>query len=107
MSLEWRGDEVRDKVRQAQKRGVNIIIERCLREAKDLVHVRTGTLQRSLKTPGAKETRDGVEAQWGSFDVEYAFWQEVLPPEKGGKAYLRPSADRHYPELGDAIRKAM
>jgi hypothetical protein len=106
MSLEWNGDEVKRRMKRAQVTGVNMTITECLEEAKKLVHYRTGTLQRSIKTEGAKETKDGVEAEWGSFDVNYAFWQEVLPPEKGGKAYLRPSADRHYPGLGDNIRRA-
>jgi hypothetical protein len=107
MSLDWNGDSIQRRTEDAVKLGMNMTITACLEEAKSLVNVRTGTLQRSLRTTGAKETRDGIEGEWGSFDVDYAFWQEVLPRTRGGKAYLRPSADRHYPSLADNIRRAM
>jgi hypothetical protein len=107
MSLEWNGDKVADKVKAAQKQGLLRTVSDCLEDAKDLVHIRTGTLQRSIKTEGVQEDKEGLSILWGSWDVNYAFWQEVLPESKGGKAYLRPSADKNYPKLGEYIRKSM
>lgn len=106
-NVEWNGDEVKRNIKAAQKQGLLRTVSDCLTDAKDLVHVRTGTLQRSIKTEGVKEDREGLSILWGSWDVKYAFWQEVLPEEKGGKAYLRPSADKNYPKLQSYIRKSL
>jgi hypothetical protein len=116
MSLEWNGDKIAEKMKAAQREGIMRTLgvwsgeqgSGCIPEAKELVHYQYGTLQRSIKMDdkGVVFTNTGAEVLWGSFDVNYAFWQEVLPTEKGGKKYLRPSADKHYPQLADNIRKA-
>jgi len=105
--LSWRGPLVAARVRHAQIAGINKTMGECIVSAKGLVHVDTATLQGSIRLEGARAEGAGARGQWGSFDVNYALWQEVLPPSRGGKAYLRPSADQHYPSLAGHIRAAL
>jgi hypothetical protein len=107
VSVEWNGDSVAERVRRASLIGVNRTMGKCIVTAKELVHVDTSTLQGSIRSEPARETASGATGTWGSFDVNYALWQEVLPSERGGKAYLRPAADTHYRELGNEIRGAL
>lgn len=107
MSLHWRGPQVAARVRAAQITGVNKTMGECIIQAKATVHVDTATLQGSIRLEPARPEGNGVVGQWGSFDVRYALWQEVLPPSRGGKAYLRPSADANYPHLRAHIRAAL
>ena len=103
----WRGPLVAARVRAAQIAGVNKTMGECIVQAKATVHVQFGTLQGSIRLEPARPVGSGVAGQWGSFDVNYALWQEVLPPGRGGKAYLRPSADANYPHLAGHIRAAL
>lgn len=105
--VSWRGPLVAARVRHAQIAGIDKTMGECIVEAKSLVHVDTATLQGSIRLEGARASGGGARGQWGSFDVNYALWQEVLPPHRGGKAYLRPSADHNYPHLAGHIRAAM
>lgn len=113
--VDWRGDEVKRKVEEAQKQGLRLTISDCLATSKQLVNIRTGTLQRSIKMGRIQKVSGGFRVDWGAWQggmdpqggIGYAYWQEVKPIKKGGKAYLQPSADQHYPELKGNIRKSM
>ena len=61
--------------------------------------VKTGTLQGSIAFTPAKRDKSSVNAAWGSFDVNYAFYQEV----SRGRRFLRDAAAQEYPKLGDRI----
>jgi hypothetical protein len=106
MKLHWKGDEVLREVKAAEIIGVNKTMGACVTTAKMLVNVDTSLLQGSIRSEPAIPFGTGVVGHWGSFDVSYAFWQEVLP-EPRGKAYIRPAADAHYPRLAGFIRGAM
>lgn len=103
----WRGPLVAARAQRAQIVGINKTMGECVVDAKGLVHVDTSTLQGSLRLEGARAEGNGARGQWGSFDIAYALWQEVLPAGRGGKAYLRPSADMNYPHLAGHIRAAL
>jgi len=100
----WRDAEIVARMRRAERVGIDQTTSRCVIMAKGLVHVDTSTLQGSIKAEEAKTVGDGAEATWGSFDVNYAFWQEVKP--NGGKPYLRPSAQFEYGLLAARVRRA-
>jgi hypothetical protein len=103
----WRGPQVAARARRAQIVGINKTTGECVTSAKGLVHVDTATLQGSIRLEPARADGNGARGQWGSFDVNYALWQEVLPRGRGGKPYLRPSADANYPHLAGHIRAAL
>ena len=132
-SLVWKGAEVTARMRAAQIAGVNATMGTCVIDAKSS-HAwqnRTGILEGSLGIADyAKVEGDGVVGSWGSQDVRYALIHELggtivpkrakalaIPQADGSvrfaksvtippRPYLRPAADRHYPELAQTIRAA-
>lgn len=108
VKLTWRGRQVAEDVRRASLAGINKTLGACVTTAKATVHVDTSVLQGSIMNKPAEPLgADGASGRWGSFDVNYALWQEVLPESRGGKAYLRPAADQHYGTLGANIRVSL
>lgn len=104
--LDWLGDAIKGRIRRAEKQAIDDTTAACVIPAKDRVHVRTRILQGSIQSRDAVEEEDRVVGRWGSFDVNYAFWQEVLP-EPRGRSYLRPAADEEYPKLAGRIKEAL
>jgi hypothetical protein len=105
--LAWYGPLISKKVERAAVKSINRVMGECVEEAQTLVHVRYGFLQGSLRFEPAHSIAEGALGTWGSFDINYALWQEVLPPARGGKPYMRPSADHNYPHLAVYIREAL
>lgn len=103
MSLDWNGEAVERNLKRATKAAMDDIASDCVDTAKGLVNVDTTALQGSIQSRPAEERGGSIVVLWGSFSINYALWQEILPPERGGKAYLRPSADKHYPKLRERI----
>lgn len=105
----WNGDKVARKVLAIAQDGIDETMAHCVEQAKTLVLVDTATLQGSLKFEPAIIQGLRAIGRWGSFDVNYAIFQEIGPVT--GKRtwafspYLRPSADRWYPLLARTIRK--
>lgn len=99
----WRGAELQIHIRAAQRRALNETTAACVVMAKSLVRTDTTALQGSIQMRPAVASGPLIVGRWGSFDINYAFWQEVLP-EPRGRAYLRPSADTWYPTLALRIK---
>ncbi len=110
--VRWRGPEVSAKMRRSEIRGIDVIMSRCVRHAKqnhpDWKN-RTGILEGSIGVDVfARPHGKGTSGPWGSADVVYARAQE-LGSEKLNihtKGYLRPAAAIHYPSLPREIRRA-
>lgn len=132
MSLTWHGDRVLDRMREAQRIGVNATMARAVTHAKtnhDWQN-RTGTLEGSIKIAEyAHRDGDGYRGLWGSADVVYALihelggrivpvrapalrfqingqWVTTQQVDIPARPYLRPAADAEYPSLADNIRRA-
>lgn len=132
-SLVWNGRALTERMRAAQKAGVNATMAACTVHSKNNHnwHNRTGILEGSIGLAEyAREVPGGVEGSWGSQDVKYALIHELggtilaknakalaIPQPDGGvvfvksvtipaRPYLRPAADTHYPSLALNIRKA-
>lgn len=104
--LIWYGDSILSKMRAAQKIGIEQTMAGCVTVAKVKVRFRTGVLQGSLRFAAAKIISNGVSGTWGSFDVNYALWQEIGTRKMSAQPYLRPAADQEYPMLASRIRAA-
>jgi len=104
--LKWEGPALAKRVRKAEMIGVNQTMARCVTMAKGLVRVDTSALQGSLRMEPAVPFGGGVRGRWGSFDINYALWQEIGTSKMSAKPYLRPSADFEYGLLGARIRRA-
>lgn len=132
-SLTWNGKALTERMRTAQKLGVNKTMSDCTIHAKTNHNWqnRTGVLEGSIDIATyAREVPGGVEGVWGSQDVAYARIHElggVIVPVKAqalkfqlpdgsfrlvksvtipARPYLRPAADAIYPQLAGNIRKA-
>jgi len=132
-TLTWKGKALTEKMRRAQKLGVNATMAKCVQDAKSnhTWQNQSGVLEGSIVIDVfARDFERGVEGVWGSRDVVYARIQELggtirptraaklaIPQPGGGVAfvdsvtiparpYLRPAADKNYPDLVMNIRRA-
>lgn len=106
MPLEWSGDAIKSKVREAARFGVDKAMAQAVIGAKSN-HPgwsnRTGTAEGSIRVVEfASEQGSHVRGLWGSADVDYMIWLEL---HHGGA--LRSAADVEYPRLADYIREAV
>lgn len=104
--IEWRGQQVKDKIIKATKKGIDSVLDDSVRLAKNLVHTRFFFLQGSIQMRPAKQIGDQIFGRFGSWSMDYAIYQE-LEKFKGSKPYLRPSADIYFPKLKKRIRGYM
>lgn len=106
--IEWRGNEIKNKMRSATRQGIDVTLASCVNTGKTFVLVETAVLQGSLMFKPAQDEGNEIVGHWGSFDVDYAIYQEIGPVSGvkiwNYKPYLRPSADQHYPELAGNIK---
>lgn len=92
-SLNWLGPALSEKMRQAQKTGVNKTMQDCVVHAKGN-HPwdnETGILEGSINIAEfAREEGAGVVGSWGSMDVEYARIHELggVIQHPGGTPYF-------------------
>lgn len=107
MSLTWKGEAVQQRVLGAARAAVDETMARCVVIAKQLVPVRTATLQGSIEMRPAETQGDRVVGRWGSFRVRYAVYVEVGTGRMSARPYLRPAADREYPQLAERIRRRL
>jgi hypothetical protein len=105
VNLSWRGEAVKTKLREAQRLAIDETTAACVGPAKDRVRVKTRILQGSIQMRPA--TREGARTvgRWGSFDVGYALFQEVITFRVAGhQPYLRPAAAEEYPKLAKRVK---
>jgi hypothetical protein len=105
-TIKWLGKQLAAKIEKAEMGAIDETCGSCVPLAKDRVHVKTRLLQGSIQFRPARREGNRIVGKWGSFDVVYALWQEVLP-EPRGKPYLRVSADIEYPKLAARVRAWM
>ncbi len=112
MAVKWRGKQVAAKMLKAEIRGINVIMARSVKHAKQNHpdwQNRTVTLERSIGVAVfARRQGSGASGIWGSQDVVYARVQELGSAKLNihTKGYLRPAAAIHYPSLPREIRRA-
>jgi HK97 gp10 family phage protein len=104
--VKWKGEAVRALVRGAVSAGLEEVASLAVIDAKSNAPFEFGTLQGSIRHDGVKGA-PRAEITWGSFDVNYALYQELGTQRMAARPYLRPAADRNYPKLGPSIRKRM
>ena len=103
--LDWNGEEVSAHVRAAAHSAIDETTAVCVGGAKEKVRVTTRILQGSIQFRPSVDEGSQVVGRWGSFDVNYAWWQEIKKFRLAGhQPYLRPTTDEEYPKLGARIR---
>jgi len=130
-TLRWYGKELGEKILRACAKGIDNITADCVRDAKANVPKVTTMLQGSIQMRPAVMKGHNVAGLWGSFNCAYVltvelgspphiirprnkkalYWPGADHPVKlvhhpgtKGKPFLRPAADRLYPQLPARIR---
>ena len=130
--LKWYGDQVKQNLLNAGRKGVDATMATCVRTAKRSAPVDTSAYQGSIQMRPAVVRGDIAIGEWGSYNLDYAiiieigsephiirprnkkalFWKGAAHPVKvvhhpgtQGTNNLRNAADRHYPELARNIKR--
>jgi hypothetical protein len=103
--LTWNGDKIKAKLQEAQRLAIDETTGSCVEPAKNRVRVKTRILQGSIQFRPARREGSRTVGRWGSFDVNYALWQEIITfSHAGHQPYLRPAAEEEYPKLAARVR---
>lgn len=104
-TLTWNGNEIKAKLQEAQRLAIDETTHACVTPAKNRVRRISGTLQGSIQARPARREGSRTVGRWGSFDVNYALWQEIITFSRAGhQPYLRPAAEEEYPKLAARVR---
>lgn len=106
--LNWKGDDVAQKVKDAARMGIDGTTAAAVVQAKDnhpWSNV-TGTAEGSIQMRPSEEIGDEVVGQWGSYGVDYFLHLELGTVHMAARPSLRPAADAEYPNLPQRIREA-
>jgi hypothetical protein len=106
-----RFDDVEKAVKSATQDGMDETMALCVQRAKGTVRVDTAALQGSIMFKPAHYEGNTLVAEWGSYGIEYAIYQEI-GPVSGSRSwaftpYLRPARDAEYPSIVQRIAKRM
>lgn len=103
--LTWHGDAIKQRLQEAQRLAIDETTASCVGPAKDRVRVKTRILQGSIQFRPATREGSRTVGRWGSFDVNYALWQEITTfAHAGHQPYLRPAAEEEYPKLAARVK---
>lgn len=105
--LKWYGDELKAKKDKAVDWAMKTIMADCVRDAKvqPPMPVKTATLQGAIQMRTPEKVNGIWVGLWGSWNVLYAFFQEMGTIFMKGKFFLRRAADKNYPRLGGKIKE--
>ena len=106
--LEWHGDEIAAEIERATVEGMETVAADFVRTAHPETPIYQGFLRRSTKWDAVKRHADGsMSLEMGSFDIEYAEYQERGTATMPGKFFYQGAADKTWPKLGARIKSAM
>lgn len=101
----WHGDTLKRAGNEAVRFALEQTAAEMVATAQILVHnpsdsqgYATGELQADISARVPYRSGFTWTIIFGSFNVDHAFWQEILP-EPIGRAYIRPAAETHIQEL--------
>lgn len=105
--LMWNGDAIARQIERAVIAATDETTDGASDVAKQLVHVDSHDLQKSIGAVPAEVQGDLIVGAFGSLeDPGYALDQEY-EPEPRGRAYIRPAADQEFPKLGARIARRL
>ena len=104
----WYGDAIAAEIERATVEGLEAVAADFVRTAHPKTPYREGYLDRSTKWDKVERHADGsMSIEMGSFDIEYAEYQERGTSRITGKFFYQTSADETWPKLPDRIKSAM
>ena len=104
----WFGDEIAAELERATAEGLEAVGADFIRVAHPLTPIKEGFLRRSTRSNPTERHADGqLSIEMGSFDINYAIWQERGTSKMEGRFFYQQSADQTWPKLPDRIEAAM
>ena len=104
----WHGNEIAAEIERATVEGMETVAADFVRTAHPKTPVYQGFLRGSTKWGKVKRHADrSMSLEMGSFDIEYAEYQERGTALMPGKFFYQQSADQTWPKLGSRIKSAM
>ena len=104
----WHGDEIAAELARATAEGMEAVAADFVRTAHPLTPVYQGFLRRSTKWDQVERHADGsLSLEMGSFDIDYAEYQERGTSRITGKFFYQRAADATWPKLAERIKSAM
>ena len=104
----WHGDDIAAEIARATAEGLETVAADFVRTAHPLTPYREGFLDRSTKWSPVDRHADGsMSIEMGSFDIEYAEYQERGTARMPGKFFYQNAAAATWPKLPDRIKAAM
>lgn len=102
----WYGDQIVAKVQRASQAGIDDVLENAVADAKSnhWWQSRQGTLEAGIiREPAERTARGGARGEFGTTSRQafYGLFLERRMP------FLRPAADRTFPQLAAAIKRRM
>ena len=108
VDFKWFGDEIAKEIERATVEGMETVGADFVRTAHPKTPIYQGFLRRSTKWDKVKRHANGsMSLEMGSFDIEYAEYQERGSARMEGKHFYQQSADETWPKLPDRIKSAM
>lgn len=102
--LDWRGGNVRRRVEEAVRKGIDATTAAAVAPAMERVPVRTGILRSGIGFRPAARRNGRWVGRVGVFDVAYALWVEIGTARMRARPFLRPAADAVFPSLARRIK---
>ena len=104
----WHGNEIAAEIERATAEGLEAVAADFVRTAHPLTPYREGFLDRSTKWGKVERHADkSMSIEMGSFDIEYAEYQERGTARMPGKFFYQRAADTTWPKLTTRIKSAM
>jgi hypothetical protein len=104
--VQWNEDAIVARALEAARGGIDETTGAAVPVARGEANVDTGYMRDHIDHRPATIQGDTVTGSFGVYDddPEYAAAQEYqLPPR--GKAFIRPAADREFPQLAERVAK--
>ena len=106
--IDWRGDEIKSELERATLEGMEKVGAEFVRVAHPITPIWQGFLRRSTRFDPARKEPDGtLVIQMGSFDINYAEYQEKGTARMPGKYFYQRASDETWPKLNDRIKEAL
>lgn len=104
VKLDWRGDALKARMRQAAADGIDETTAACVLLAQERAPRDTGFMANTIESEPAAPEGSAIIGRFGNWTADYSLWVEVGTRRMAARPFLRPAADAEFPNLPDRIR---
>lgn len=106
-ALEWHGDEVLAKVRDAVVKAIDVCTSLAALRAQELAPRDTGHMANTIEFEKASRNGNTIVGRMGNWTADYTLWNEIGTRRMPPRPFLRPAADSEFPNLPERIQRAL